>query len=448
MKTIICTVALTILLSIGLFAQGSYKQPPKAVQEVLDAPAIPSASVSPTRDKIALFEPLRYPPISELAEPMLRLAGSRINPRTNGQHRQGYSVSLTLKNISDGKETPVLFPPGAKIISPSWSPDGKSSPPEMLWQTESNFGSLYGNGKSDKDQECSYQHAYGGFDWEDSKTISATLVPPKRRPAPAYQDITPNEPNIQETSGRSGQIATFQDLLKSPNDEKLFDYYATSQLALIDVTGKVREIGQPAIFDNASFSPDGKYILASRIQRPYSYLFPSFRFPKKVEIWDSSGKLVQAFADIPLQDSLPSQGVPVGRRSYQWIPTEASTLVGRSARWRRSTKEGGPSRQIDDGCGSVCTEPGTELVKIQQRYQGSFFGERDAMMMFSITPRHTRRRLFMIDYRKPSNPKLVSDLNVTTVTRDRTPIMKTLPNARTWFGRPVTIFSDRCRSFT
>ncbi len=431
MKTIICTLALTIFLPIGLFAQGSYKQPPKAVQDVLDAPAIPFTAVSPARDKIVLFDQLRYPPISELAEPMLRLAGSRINPRTNGQHRQGYSVSVKFKNISDGKETPVSLPPGAKIISPSWSPDGKYLA----------AGNVVANGielwiidtataKATKVKNVLINTAYGGFDWEDSSTISATLVPAKRGPAPAYQDITPNEPNIQETSGRSGAIATFQDLLKSPNDEKLYEYYATSQLAVIDVGGKVREIGSPAIFDNASFSPDGKYILASRVQRPFSYLFPSFRFPKKVEIWDMSGKVVQAFADIPLQDSLPTQGVPTGRRSYQWIPTEASTLI-----WVEALDGGDPRKKAEhrDKLMTVAAPfagLGTELVKIEHRYQGSFFGERDGMMMFFDYNRDSqRRRLFMTDYRNPAGAKLVSDLNV----NDRynaigTPVMKTLPN--------------------
>ena len=90
--------------------------------------------------------------------------------------------------------------------------------------------------------------AYGGFDWADPSTISATLVPSKRGPAPTYQDVVPTEPNIQETAGRAGQVATYQDLLRSPNDEKLFEYYATSQLALIDASGTVREIGPPAIF--------------------------------------------------------------------------------------------------------------------------------------------------------------------------------------------------------
>ena len=74
---------------VAASAQGSYKQPPKEIMDVLNAPAIPTTSVSPTHDKILLSEPLRNPPIAELSQPMLRIAGLRINPSTNGQHRQG-----------------------------------------------------------------------------------------------------------------------------------------------------------------------------------------------------------------------------------------------------------------------------------------------------------------------------------------------------------------------
>ena len=70
------------------FAQGSYKKPPKEIMDVLDAPAIPGTSISPSRDKIALLTPNRYPPIADLAQPMLRLAGTRVNPTTNGPHLQ------------------------------------------------------------------------------------------------------------------------------------------------------------------------------------------------------------------------------------------------------------------------------------------------------------------------------------------------------------------------
>src|SRR5215216_6509857 len=125
MRTIKLLVLAVFFLPITGSAQGSYKQPPKEIMDVLNAPAIPSTSLSPTRDRIALLEPLRYPPISELAQPMLRIAGLRINPNNNGQHRQPYFVSMKLKNISDGKETAVSLPAGAQIIQPQWSPDGK-----------------------------------------------------------------------------------------------------------------------------------------------------------------------------------------------------------------------------------------------------------------------------------------------------------------------------------
>ena len=114
--SILVALALVCICRSGVFAQGSYKKPPKEIMDVLDAPATPSTSISPTRDKLALLEPLRYPPISELAQPMLRIAGLRINPNTNGQHRQPYSVSLTLRNVADGKETKVAVPAGAQLI--------------------------------------------------------------------------------------------------------------------------------------------------------------------------------------------------------------------------------------------------------------------------------------------------------------------------------------------
>ena len=53
-------------------AQG-YMKPPKEIEDVLNAPAIPQTIVSRARDKILMLTPLRYPPIAELARPMLRI---------------------------------------------------------------------------------------------------------------------------------------------------------------------------------------------------------------------------------------------------------------------------------------------------------------------------------------------------------------------------------------
>ncbi|MFZ0923321.1 MAG: hypothetical protein WA020_09660, partial [Candidatus Acidiferrales bacterium] len=54
----------------GLFAQSAYQKPSKEIVDVLLAPAPPLAFVSPQDDEILLAEPVRYPPVSELARPM------------------------------------------------------------------------------------------------------------------------------------------------------------------------------------------------------------------------------------------------------------------------------------------------------------------------------------------------------------------------------------------
>lgn len=424
---------LMLMLSASVFAQAGYKRPPKEIQEILEAPAIPAVSVSPRGEKIAMLEPLRYPPISELAAPMLRLAGLRINPKNNAQHRQPYFLSLTLKNILDGKESPVKLPPGTKIASPKWSPDGRhlgfaniTATGVELWLVNT------ANATGGKVADAKINTAFGDFDWIDTRTLLVHTVPAGRGPAPEYRDVVPNEPNIQETSGRSGAVQTFQDLLRSPNDEKLFEYFAASQLALIDITGRIRKIGPPAIYDTAEVSPDGKYFLVARIHRPFSYLFPVSRFPKTVEVWDSSGNFIRSLAEIALQDELPVQGVPTGPRAYGWIPTEPAKLI-----WAEALDGGDPRNKAEfrDRLMTLAApfnSAASELLKTQHRYSGRLFGERDALMLYFDYDRdRQRRRLFAVNYRNPANPKLISDLNV----NDRynaigTPVMQTLPNGR------------------
>ncbi len=426
----LCLVIVVLFLTNNAFSQ--YQKPPKEIEDILNAPVTPTTSISPAKDKILLAEPLRYPPISELAQPMLRLAGERINPNTNGQHRQPYFVKLSLKNIADGKEMQVNLPPNAQVISPNWSADGKyiafgnQTPTGIeLWVLET------ATAKAAKLKNVSVNTVFGGFAWmPDQKSLLVNLVSSKRGIAPAYQNLTPNEPNVQETTGKASSVQTFEDLLKSPHDEKLFEYYATSQLATIDLSGKIKDIGQPAIFDSNTVSPDGKYVLIERIHRPFSYLFPASRFPTEVEVWDMSGKMVYKVASVPLLNQLPVQGVTVEPRNVDWIPTENAAIM-----WALALDGGDPKNKIAPRdklmkLAAPFSSAPTEVVKIEQRYQGRQFGEKDGMMLFYDYNRDTQhRRIFMMDYRSESAPKMISDLNV----RDRyndlgQPVTKTLPN--------------------
>ena len=106
---------LGLVLVAPLVAQEAYRTPPRVVVDALDAPFQPAVSVSPDRTMLALAVRAPMPTIAELAEPMLRLAGQRINPRTNGPHRGISYTALSLTRIDGGAERSVAVPAGRKL---------------------------------------------------------------------------------------------------------------------------------------------------------------------------------------------------------------------------------------------------------------------------------------------------------------------------------------------
>ncbi len=429
--------ALILLFAFATTAMGQgYQKPPQDVLDILTAAVTPVASVSPTRDFVLLSTGLRYPPIADLAQPMLRLAGLRINPNTSGPHRFQYAVMLTLKRIADGSEVKVNLPPGGKITSLQWSPNGKhfsftntTSTGIELWVGDS------ANGNVRKLKGVVINATEGDeTQWmPDNKTLLVQLVPAKRLGAPVASNV-PREPNSQESSGRPGPVRTFQDLLKTPHDEALFEYYATSQLALVDSgSGKISEVGQPSIFLSEDVAPDGLHILVARIRRPFSYLHTSFSFPREVEVWDTKGRLVHKLASLPLADQVPIDGVITGPRSYRWRPTEPATLV-----WVEALDGGDPKRKVPHRdrflmLKAPFSSAPVELTKTEHRFAGSSWGEKDGLVLFSDFERDRRwSRTFMISADKPGEaPKMIWSRSSQDRYNDPgSPLLRTLPNGK------------------
>lgn len=134
-------LALLVAVAPVVAADSLYQHPPKDVQDALNAPPTPVASVSPQRDSVLFLQGMRYPPLAEVAQPMLRLAGIRIDVNTNGMHLAPYYVSATLKRLTDGSEVPLTLPKDAKISAPAWSPDGKRFAFPTPLRAASNYGS-------------------------------------------------------------------------------------------------------------------------------------------------------------------------------------------------------------------------------------------------------------------------------------------------------------------
>jgi dipeptidyl aminopeptidase/acylaminoacyl peptidase len=236
-------------------------------------------------------------------------------------------------------------------------------------------------------------------------------------------------------------VRTYEDLLQNAHDEDLFDYYVSSQLALVDAqSGKLREIGAPEIFDSVAPSPDGQHILVARIVRPYSYVLPAEGFAKQVEIWDRAGKLEYKLAALPTAEQVPIEGVLTGPRDYQWVATKPATLV-----WAEALDEGDPKKKVPYRdhlliLPAPFTGRPVEWAKLEQRFRGPgfrsssiLFGERDGLAFVYDYDRDRRWiRTFEITFDHPGDPpKLVWERSI----RDRygdpgSPVMRTLPNGQ------------------
>jgi dipeptidyl aminopeptidase/acylaminoacyl peptidase len=305
-----------------------YRVPPPAIEAALNAPPVPTVSVGPRRRTLTIATPLRYPPVADLARPMLRLAGLRIDPATNGIHHAPARTSLAFERIADGRVARVALPAGARITAVAIAPDESrfAMTNATAHGTELWIGTV-GDGRAARVANVAVNDVFpDAIRWmPDGAHLLVRAV--DRRGTPPAESVA-SGPAVQETSGKSGQIVTYEDMLANAHDEALFAYYATSRIALVDArTGAVARTGARGIFTAVSPSPDGRYLLAERVHAPFSYLFPYERFPRATEVLDTSGKPVETIADRPLQDRIPADGVPAGPREVAWKPSSPETFT-------------------------------------------------------------------------------------------------------------------------
>ncbi len=416
--TVICLAVLGSTLS----AQTPYKTPPQVIVDILDAPPLPVASISPDRQWLLLLEQRSMPTIAELAQPILRLAGNRINPRTSGPQLPGGITGLVLKRVADETERRVNVPTPAALSYVIWSPDSRNvafvqtrDSGLVLWVADAASGQT-------RALTGATLNATNGppCQWMPAGTnLLCEFVPDGRGPAPVEPE-TPVGPTIQETRGRAAPAPTFEDLLKNHFDEQLFDYYFTAQLALVDVvTGARTAVGKPAIFERVDVSPGGENVLVIRTVRPFSYLVPSGGFPQEIDVWNLKGDVVRHIATLPSSEGVPIRGVRTGPRGVNWRPGTPATLV-----WAEALDGGDPrsKAEFQDRVVTVSVpfsaEP-TQLARLGKRYSGLVWDTRGVGLLGEFDRERRWSRTWIIDATKPGTaPVLLFDRSAEDRYRD------------------------------
>lgn len=414
-----------------------YLAPPAPLQALVDAPRPPQLSISPRRDLLALTQTPALPGIDVVAQPELKLAGMRINPRTYAQSRFAFGSDLWLMDVATGKEIRLQgLPSPLSIASSSWSPDQRylafnqvdaKQGTNELWLVDVAARSAR------RMTALPLNTVAGrGYRWmPDSQQLLVQLQPEGQGAAPISHGI-PDGPNTQQTQLGSGvkSIRTYQDLLRNDDDARLFEHYLRSQTALVDLTGKVTLLGEPALTMSIKASPDGRYLLRQRVERPFSYLVPADSFPRRIEVLDRDGKLVKEIAHLPLIEGLPTgnDAVPVGVRDIEWRADAPATLV-----WAEAQDGGDPARAADvrdivQMQAAPFDQAPVTLAKLGSRYTGATWGNGDLALIdefwwktrhvkeWRVSPDHPAQAPALVHegssedrYHKPGTPATMID---------------------------------------
>lgn len=356
---------------------GGYTLPPKDIQDMLLARPTPGVSIDDKGEWILFTQSSQYPSVEELAKPELKIAGLRINPANFAPSRQNYVNEIYLKNIKTGKEHKISGLPNPLFgTSFSWSPNDKKI---AFFQVNRDKVDLYiidlASLKATRINKAPVNAVFGGYSWYDDNTILYRTVLNPASAAP-QKPLLPSGPSEQEVYGKASPRPTYQDMIKTPYDERLFEFYASAQL--VKNTGGVEtKIGKPAIYASFSVSPDKKYMLVRTLEKPFSYLVPASGFPSALVVTDMAGKVIKSVAKLPSSETSPSgydniQNVP---RGFEWRDDEAATLV-----WAEPLDGGLIKTEVEYhdvvyAQSAPFTEKPRELFKTKMRYRGTSWGD-------------------------------------------------------------------------
>jgi dipeptidyl aminopeptidase/acylaminoacyl peptidase len=376
------------------------------------------------------------PSIEYVARPQVKLGGARFSPLNYTSIANFYINRLVYFDIAKGKDKNISFPKNTILREVQWAPDGKkvlisveTEKEQELWMLQ--IPSL----KKEKIPKITANGVLKRtLQWMNDDELLIGARTDKQKNPLNLTPTTPQGPIIQHAGGVVSQNRTFADMIKSPQDEKLFADAIETQLVVYNArTKKSKKLGAPVMLNRVDVSPNGKMILVETLKRPFSTVVPYSMFGKKMEVWTRDGKVAHKISDKPAAENLPIQGVDVGPRSIQWFKTQPQTLL-----YVEALDKGDWAVKVDfrdevflmplPTKGKAKTE---SLMKTKNRYAGiSFFDdeslimvhdyERDRQWLTSFLMEKqektwTSREIFSLntddDYNNPGEPLTKRDAN-------------------------------------
>ncbi|MDF0715455.1 prolyl oligopeptidase family serine peptidase [Muricauda sp. 334s03] len=403
----------------------TYQKPSEEILELVNAPLAPSVLLSDDGKYMILLYRDYYKTIAELSEIELRLAGLRINPKTNIGSRTNYYNNIIVKKIGakEGSQVEGLSET-PRLANFSWSPDQSkiaftNTTSEGVEVMVLNLENAKATTLTETNVNANMRDIINWF--KDGKSILVKMLPGDRKPLINIDEAVPEGPTISTNDGKKAQNRTYQDLLKNPNDEFNFEQLARSELYKVQMDGSKTKWKNADLYTNISFSPDGEYVMTVTLDKPFSYLVPYYRFPNTTTVYKKDGSKVKTILEVPLIEDLPQgfMATRTGMRNIGWRNDKPATLTYVEALDGGDPENEVPYRDEIFEINAPFDGEGRSILKTKNRFSYIQWGNDDLAIAHDRWWNNRNTKTYLFD---PSNPeagaKIIEDRNYQDVYSD------------------------------
>ncbi len=326
------TLIFIFLVSCGstLLAETTYQKPEEAIGKIIRADSFSFPLLNWKKTALIKIYGEELPTLKYVARKQLKLGGARFNPANYTAISNYYYKKLVyFELLSKKTEKQINFPENSIIRHVQWSPDGhhllvsvEKETCHEVWLVQ--IPSLK---KKPVQGVCLNSILTRNLSWISSNELYLAVRTEKQQGSVQIKAETPTGPVIQQSSGQVSQNRTNPDLLKTAQDEKIFEQALETQLVKYTLsTGKKQKLAKPLLLRSVSLSPNRKLLLVKSIERPFSYVVAVNHFKTRTEIWSLDGVFRKTLSTDGPFENIPIQGVPTGPRNYQWVSNAPQTV--------------------------------------------------------------------------------------------------------------------------
>ena len=318
----------------------TYVQPPAEIERMLrtDKNYARLSYSSPDGDHFLISLQTELSTLDLMSRETYRLADLELRPRTDRLwHLDTYGIyDFRFYSLSERRFIETELPAGSFASDFTWSPDGSEMaflahlPSHTeVWVAEAATGrarslssarvlATIGTSSSGQGSRPSSM-----LQWTPEGTVITLLVPSDRGVEPP-RDRIPTGPITRRTREEATPTRTVPFLMEDAHDERLFEHYTRAQITELEEGRGPVPLGEPGMYQSISLSPDGRHILATRIERPFSFRTDYGGFPTSTVVLARDGEQVASLDHDPLREGGGFGGDDdEGPRGFAWRPDGA-----------------------------------------------------------------------------------------------------------------------------